>query len=158
MAPTTSAKPPPARRVAAWCVLSTMLVLLAGCAGSPDAPVPLEENTALEAKLQQVIRENRTIPLRQITGGDWDRVHILPGQNTQDYVEQKVGPGIDLSGAYTYGTEDGGIIVFTRGNTIRRAIDVDDLPFHSDYATYGSRVIASPPEQGNYLELTEPQS
>jgi len=135
--------------------LSLMIVILAGCGTSG---VVLEEDADLAAKLEQVVRDGRAVPLREVTGGDWDRVYILPGENTQDYVEEKVGGPVDMDGINEYGNEHGGIVVLKRGSEIQRAVSFEDFPFRSDFGTFGAQVVAERQSPGaQRLILREPR-
>ncbi|WP_063046898.1 hypothetical protein [Nocardia pseudovaccinii] len=77
----------------------------------------LVADTELEAKLRELVRTRGTSLLRDLTGGDWDRVYILTA-NTRARVEEFVGAPVEMEPVFTH---QGSILVFRDGDAVQRA-------------------------------------
>ncbi|MFI6030760.1 hypothetical protein [Amycolatopsis magusensis] len=132
---------------------TTLLLLFSGC--GLDGGFPVTEDAELARRLEQVIAERRTVPLAEITGADWDRIYLFPGENTRRHIEGRVGERLDLH--EIAGSEHGGLVVFKRGTEVVRAVRFQHFPFAADDAEYGPTVVVGPPPRGigGFLELTE---
>lgn len=116
--------------------------------------VPLQEDAQLLARAQQVIRNGNSVLLRDITGGDWDRVDVFPGPSLRESVESTVNAPIDMPDIYN--NESGGIVVFTKGDTVQRAVDLLPYPFDGHGGTYGPNVtVARPNPNASWLKFTD---
>lgn len=113
----------------------------------------MRQDPQLVEYAQQAIRNGETVPLREIVGGEWDRVHMFPGPTTQEFVENVIDASIDMPDIH-----EGGIVVFMRGGTVERAVEVLPYPFDGNGGSYGPNVVATPmPGTGSarWLRLSE---
>jgi hypothetical protein len=94
--------------------LATAMVMACGSEG-----IPLQEDTSLSSKIQRLQREGGSAKLKDLTGGDWDRVIIFSEPVTREYVEEKVGAQIDMGQFFA---TKGQILVFSKGGEVQRAI------------------------------------
>ena len=125
---------------------------LSAC-GDSDKRVGLQQDPQLVEHAQQAIRNGETVPLRQITGGDWDQVHVFPGPTTQEFVKNTVGTVIDMPDIY-----EGGMVVFMKGGMVERAVEALPYPFDGNGGSYGPNALATPmPADGkaSWLRLSE---
>lgn len=114
----------------------------------------MQEDAQLLTRAQQVIQDGDSVPLRDITGGDWDRVYVFPGPATREFVESTVDAPIDMPAIYNH--ENGGIIVFVKGDAVQRAVTLRPYPFDGNSGNYGPNAIATRPgPQANWLKLTD---
>src|SRR3712207_824463 len=90
--------------------LGVVLALLLALAGCTSEPVPLQYDKQFADRLDEVRDNARTVRLKDLVPGDWDRVQIFLGPHTQESVEARIGQPID-SGEYVFDTE-GNILVF----------------------------------------------
>ncbi|MGK8522356.1 hypothetical protein ACRS6B_12730 [Nocardia asteroides] len=75
----------------------------------PRPPGPhLIEDTDLEAKKDELFRTHGSALLRDLTGGDWDRVYVVTA-DTRAKVEAFVGASVEMEPIFT---ERGRILVF----------------------------------------------
>lgn len=136
-----------------WMVSLLMVSLFfPACDGSEEG-ISLQKDPRLMERAQQAIRNGVAVPLRQITEGEWDRVHVFPGPTTQESVTSIIGATVDMPDIHP-----GGIVVFMKGNTVERAVEVLPYPFDGNGGSYGTNVIATPMPTGDdarWLRLTE---
>lgn len=104
---------------------------------------------------EPLLLDGRRVPLRQITGGDWDTVHVFPGGTLRESVQERVGATIDIP--YIYQNEGGGLMVFVKQGTVQRAVALLPWPFDGNLRTFGPNVTATPMPSSNsgWLRLTE---
>lgn len=133
--------------------LIPILLLTSGCGHSGT---PLRDDPHLVARAQQVARDGDPVLFRELTGGDWDRVHVFPGPPPLELLESGIGAQFDVSGTYTP-YEDGGVLVFTKNGAVQRAIRLEPYPFDGDRASYGRNVlVARPHPSARSLEFIDP--
>jgi len=141
-----------------WVVgLLTIGVIFSACGNDVgnDKGVSLQEDAQLLTRAQQVIRDGDSVPLREIAGDDWDRVHLFPGLSTREFVETTVDAPIDMPDIYNY--DNGGIVVFVKGDTVQRVVTLRPYPFDGNAASYGPNVTAARPSpNASWLKLTDP--
>ncbi|WP_024799658.1 hypothetical protein [Nocardia sp. BMG51109] len=86
-----------------------------------DEPEPagphLVADIELESRLDGLVRARGTALLRDLTGGDWDRVYILTA-NARASVEEFVGAPVEMESVFTH---EGSILVFRAGDAVQRA-------------------------------------
>jgi hypothetical protein len=149
MAPTTASF----RRMLTLVVLAGLLG--AACGDDSDGGVSLQEDTQLSAQLTQLQRTGGSAPLRELTGGDWSRVHVFHEPVSRDFVERTVGSRIDMPDTFT--VRNGQILVFTDGGQVRRAVYTGPPRlFDGEYGT-GATVSADQPGAA-LLRLTDAPS
>lgn len=108
--------------------------------------------TTTDATKTRVIRSGDTVRLREIAEGDWDRVHVFPGTSLRESVENTVSAPIDMPAVYNH--EGGGILVFAKGATVQRAVELLPYPFDGNGGTYGPDVtVARPTPQAGWLKF-----
>lgn len=105
--------------------------------------IVLQEDPQLLTRAQQVIRDGNSMPLREITGGDWDRVYVFPGPSTREFIETTVEAPIEMPDIYNH--DRGGILVFAKGDTVQRAVALRPYPFDGNGGTYGPNVTVARP-------------
>ncbi|WP_433599746.1 hypothetical protein ACQPXH_29635 [Nocardia sp. CA-135953] len=71
----------------------------------------------LEAKLRELVRTRGQAQLRDLTGGDWDRVYVLTA-NTRARVEEFVGATVEMEPVFTRQTS---ILVYRKSDAVQRA-------------------------------------
>ncbi|MFY1637417.1 hypothetical protein ACN27F_29805 [Solwaraspora sp. WMMB335] len=118
----------------------------AGCAQAGEGDqVTLRKDPQLSEQLQQVQQGGEPRLLRDMTGGDWDRVHIFPEPVSREYVERAVGTSIEMGSFFS---TRGHILVFMKDGQVQRAIYT--TPNNLIPGEYGPRVsIRSRPEPGS---------
>jgi hypothetical protein len=77
----------------------------------------LPEDTELEAKKDELFRTHGSAVLRDVTGGDWDRVYVVTA-DTRAKVEAFVGAPVEMETVFT---ERGSILVFMKDGVVQRA-------------------------------------
>lgn len=77
----------------------------------------LIEDTDLEAKKDELFRTHGSALLRDLTGGDWDRVYAVTA-DTRAKVEAFVGAPVEMEPIFT---ERGSILVFMKDGSVQRA-------------------------------------
>ncbi|MFC8529630.1 hypothetical protein [Nocardia sp. NPDC057227] len=104
----------------------------------------LTADPELAAKLVDLTKSRGTALLRDLTGGDWDRVYILTA-HTRARVEEYVGSPVEMEPVFT---PQARILVFTRGGTVQRATYVAGSPpegvFSSEVLVDGTRGMPLP--------------
>ncbi|WP_157103763.1 DUF6973 domain-containing protein [Nocardia harenae] len=105
----------------------------------------LAADPELAAKLVDLRKSRGSALLRDLTGGDWDRVYILTA-HTRARVEAFVGAPVEMEPVFTPQVR---ILVFTKGGTVQRATYVAAAPpegvFSSEVLVDGSRGMPLPP-------------
>ncbi len=81
--------------------------------------IPLREDAELSAKIQHVQDSGGSARLKDLTGGDWDTVHIFVEDVTREWVEEDVGAPIDM-GDISPGNSQ--ILVFMKDGRPQRAV------------------------------------
>lgn len=116
--------------------------------------ISLQEDVQLLTRAQQAIEDGVPVPLRKITGGDWDRIYVFPGPSTREFIETTVDAPIDMPDIYNHDRD--GIIVFKKGDTVQRAVALRPYPFDGNAGTYGPGVTAARPNPyATWLKLTD---
>lgn len=129
------------RTITRWVGLLALLAisLLMAC-GSKG--VPVQEDAVLSAKIQDLQRTGGSARLRDLTGGDWDTVHIFPDPVSRDYVEEKVGAPIDMG---HFSSSKGHILVFMKDGRVQRAAFT--VPNNLVEGRYSDKVVLRTREQ-----------
>ncbi|WP_280248113.1 hypothetical protein [Nocardia abscessus] len=83
----------------------------------PPTGPRLAEDTELEAKKDELFRTHGSAVLRDLTGGDWDRVYVVTA-DTRAKVEAFVGAPVEMETVFT---ERGSILVFMKNGVVQRA-------------------------------------
>ncbi|MGY1899407.1 hypothetical protein [Nocardia gipuzkoensis] len=83
----------------------------------PPTGPRLAEDTELEAKKDELFRTHGSAVLRDVTGGDWDRVYVVTA-DTRAKVEAFVGAPVEMETVFT---ERGSILVFMKDGVVQRA-------------------------------------
>ncbi|MFC0114285.1 hypothetical protein [Kibdelosporangium aridum] len=100
--------------------LGVVLALVFALTGCSSDPVPVQYDKQFADRLDEVRDNARTVRLKDLVPGDWDRVQIFLGPHTQEWLEGRIGQPLD-SGEYVFDTE-GNILVFWNGDDIERLV------------------------------------
>lgn len=96
-----------------------MLIALAGLlTACSEKGGRLTEDERLSARLQELRQNGGSVPLRELTGGDWDTVYISPEPVSRNFVEKQVGAPVDMEDEFT---QRGHVLVFLKDDTVQRA-------------------------------------
>ncbi|MDG4765241.1 hypothetical protein O7632_14215 [Solwaraspora sp. WMMD406] len=135
-------------------ILLLALASLGGCqrTGEDDA-VTLQKDTQLSEQIQQIQQGGEPRLLRDLTGGDWDTVHVFHEPVSREYVEETVGASIDMGSFFS---TRGHILIFLKDGQVQRAIYT--TPNNLIAGQYGPQVrLQSRAEPGSTkLDLIEP--
>jgi hypothetical protein len=135
-------------------VLLLALTTLGGCTpNGEDNAVTLQKDTQLSEQIQQIQLGGEPQLLRDLTGGDWDTVHVFHEPVSREYVEEMVGAPIEMGSFFA---TRGHILVFVKDGQVQRAIYT--TPNNLIPGKYSSQVRLQPrPEPGSVkLDLVDP--
>ncbi|MGW0251373.1 hypothetical protein ACWDYH_32570 [Nocardia goodfellowii] len=142
-----------------WGVLLLSIPLLAVIAVLVYLARPFDsrlgEDEKLTGQLNELWRSGGSKPVRDLVGGDWDRVYVFQ----QEYlgrteVERQVGTRVEMEDTFVRG-RGASVLVFLKGNDVWRATWVD-IWLHP--GTYTADVVVRAPGYPHYLEFVEPSA
>jgi len=133
-----------------------LAIMLVGCGQTgEDDPVALQKDVRLSERIQQVQQGGEPALLRDLTGGDWDQVHIFHEPVSREYVERAVGVPIEMGAFFS---TRGHIMVFMKDGQVQRAVYT--TPNNLAAGEYSARLRLQPRSVpgSTKLELVDPPS
>ncbi|RSM75866.1 hypothetical protein DMH04_37695 [Kibdelosporangium aridum] len=107
--------------------------LTAACGTDGGEKLTKDEN--LSKQLADLRQKGGSVLLRDLTGGDWDKVYISPEPASRDLVEKEVGAKVDMEDVFI---QRGNILVFMKDGAVQRATFI--TPNLLRDGTYGADV------------------
>ncbi|MFC0112991.1 hypothetical protein [Kibdelosporangium aridum] len=95
----------------------------------------MTEDVNLSKQLADLRQNGGSVLLRDLTGGDWDKVYISPEPVSRDLVEKEVGAKVDMEDVFM---QRGNILVFMKDSSVQRATFI--TPNLLRDGTYGADV------------------
>ncbi|MEV6338928.1 hypothetical protein AB0M12_29955 [Nocardia vinacea] len=115
----------------------------------PPTGTRLSEDTDLTARKSELVRTHGSALLRDLTGGDWDKVYVVTA-DTRAEVEAAVGSPVEMEPIFT---KRGSILVFLKDGSVQRATYIEGyLPD----GTYSSAVRLDESHSPLRAQLIEP--
>lgn len=114
--------------------------LAAGC-GAESRGLALTEDIELSARIAEVQRTGGTARLRDLTGGEWDRVRVFQEPVSREYVEHDLDERLDMPEFFA---TRGHILVFFEDDEIQRVVYT--TPNNLTPGSYGPEATLKAPE------------
>ncbi|WP_419997079.1 hypothetical protein [Streptomyces boninensis] len=133
-----------------------VFALLCGGCSQFGGGVDIEHDQELVDKLKDLVDEEGTAKLADLTDFSWDRVHIFEEYADAKRIEKIVGEPV-IDDEY-YSAQNTNLLIFVNDGDVTRAIEMPYMLNYDNRFTWDADVVVKPaaPDRRSILKLSDP--